>query len=54
MGSYKTIQRMKSNLIFPNYVEELMITDEELKEYSKGKTEMTVIEFENFKILNNL
>lgn len=44
----KTIKRIKSNLIFPNYGEKLMITAEELKEYSKGRTEMNVIEFENF------
>ena len=43
-----SIQKMKPAAITRNYKDQLMITAEELKEYAKNKSEMNVIEFENF------
>ena len=43
-----SIQKMKPTAITRNYKNQLMITTEELKEYAKNRTEMNVIEFENF------
>jgi hypothetical protein len=44
----KFIGRMKPNSISRKYGKKLMINKDEFKEYSKGRTEMFVIEFENF------
>jgi len=49
----KSIGKQKSNSIFPKYGDMLIITKKELDEYAKGKTEMNVIEFENFEKFNN-
>lgn len=44
----KSIGRQKTSSIFRKYGNNLIITNEELSEYSRGKTEMNIIEFENF------
>ncbi len=44
----KFIGKMKPKDIIRKYKEGMMITKEELKEYSKGISTMVVIEFENF------
>lgn len=46
------IQRMSPNDILKKYMNELIITEEEFKEYAKGRKLMTVIEFKNFKKFN--
>jgi len=43
-----SIQKMKPSAITRKYKNQLIITAEELKEYTKNRTEMNVIEFENF------
>ncbi|MBP2046741.1 DUF365 domain-containing protein [Methanobacterium aggregans] len=43
-----SIQKMKTAAITRKYKNQLMITAEELKKYAKNRTEMNVIEFENF------
>jgi hypothetical protein len=43
-----SIQKMKPAAITKKYKNQLMITAEELKEYTKNKPKMNVIEFENF------
>lgn len=43
-----SIQKMKPGTITRKYKNQLMITAEELQEYAKNRTEMNVIEFENF------
>jgi len=48
----KSIGKQKTSSIFRKYGEKLMITKSELNEYAKGKTEMNIIEFENFKKFN--
>lgn len=47
-ANIKFIGRMNPNSISRKYSQKLMITSDELKEYSKGRNEMFVIEFENF------
>ena len=49
----KSIGRQKTSSIFYKYGKNLMITKEELLEYAKGKSEMNVIEFENFEKFKN-
>lgn len=49
----KSIGKQKANSITKKYGNQLMITKEELQEYAKGKTEMNVIEFENFEKFKN-
>lgn len=44
----KFIGKMKANKIIKKYGNKLMIDNNELKEYSNGRIEMFVIEFENF------
>ena len=44
------VGKMKPTDILKNYKNQLMITTEEFKEYSKGRAEMNVIEFENFQM----
>lgn len=44
----KSIGKQKTNSIMRMYGKELMVTNEEFKEYSRGKVEMNIIEFENF------
>ncbi|HOI71417.1 MAG TPA: DUF365 domain-containing protein [Methanobacterium sp.] len=44
----KFIGRMKPKSISKRYGKKLMITGKELKEYSKDRKDMFVIEFENF------
>lgn len=48
----KYIGKIKTNSITRKYGKKLMISNEELKEYSKGRDEMFVIEFENFEKFN--
>lgn len=49
----KSIGKQKTNTIASKYGKKLMITKEELQEYAKGKSEMNVIEFENFEKFKN-
>lgn len=44
----KSIGKQKTGSIIRKYGKKLMISKEEFQEYAKGKTEMNVIEFENF------
>jgi len=44
---------MKPSSISRKYGKNLMITGKELSEYSKGRNEMFVIEFENFEKFKN-
>ncbi|EKF86841.1 DUF365 domain-containing protein [Methanobacterium formicicum] len=44
----KFIGKMKPTNILRNYGTNLMLNQDELREYSKGRSEMSVIEFENF------
>ncbi|MDI3484668.1 MAG: hypothetical protein PWQ74_1255 [Methanobacteriaceae archaeon] len=44
----KSIGKQKKSDILKKYGARLMITEEEFREYSKGRKEMNVIEFENF------
>jgi hypothetical protein len=45
----KSIGKQKTSTINKKYGNKLMITKAEFQEYAKGKPEMNVIEFENFK-----
>ncbi len=49
----KFIGKMKPKTIIREYKDKMMLTVEELKEYSKGIELMNVIEFENFKKFKN-
>lgn len=40
--------KVKTSDISKKYADKLMITSKELKDYAKGRSEMNVIEFENF------
>ncbi|MFA0846780.1 MAG: DUF365 domain-containing protein [Methanobacterium formicicum] len=44
----KSIEKQKTSSITKRYGKKLMINGNELREYAKGRTEMNVIEFENF------
>lgn len=44
----KSIGKQKTGSIIRKYGKKLMISKEEFQEYAKGRTEMNVIEFENF------
>lgn len=44
----KSISKQKSSSITRKYGKKLMVTKEEFQEYTKGKPEMNVVEFENF------
>lgn len=48
----KSIGKKKTSSITRKYGNKLMITKDEFHEYSKGKPEMNVIEFENFQKFN--
>ena len=48
LADIKYIGKMKPADILKKYKNKLMLTKEEFKEYSDGKKEMTIIEFENF------
>ena len=48
----KFIDKIKKSLICKKYGTKLMITSQELNDYSKGREEMFVIEFENFEKFN--
>ncbi len=43
----KSIGKQKTGSIIRKYGKDLMITSQEFKEYSKGRSEMNIIEFEN-------
>ena len=47
-ANIKTIGKQKTSSIYRKYSNKLIITKDELREYAKGKSEMNVIEFENF------
>lgn len=47
-ANIKSIGKQKTSSIFSKYGDKLIITKKELEEYAKGKSEMNVIEFENF------
>lgn len=49
----KFIGRMKTKLISKKYGKKLMITKDELEDYSSGRKNMFVIEFENFEKFKN-
>lgn len=49
----KSIGKQKTSNIWKKYGNKLMINKDELNEYSKGKSEMNVIEFHNFKKFRN-
>lgn len=44
----KNIDKQKTNSIISKYGKQLMITKDELQEYAKNWSDITVIEFENF------
>ena len=44
----KSIGKQKTNIIFRKYGKKLMINKDEFQEYTKSRSEMNVIEFENF------
>ncbi|MDZ4171329.1 MAG: DUF365 domain-containing protein [Methanobacteriaceae archaeon] len=46
------VVKMKPSDILNKFKNQLMVTEEEFKEYAKGRTEMNVIEFENFQMFN--
>ena len=48
------VVQMKPNDILKKYEDQLMVTPEEFKEYSKGRTMMNVIKFVNFKKFNKM
>lgn len=52
-ATIKSIQKEKTFSILRKYKDKLMITPEEFKNYSKGRPEMTVIEFKNFQKFKN-
>lgn len=47
-----TIGKQKTSEIWGKYANKLMISEDEFKEYSKGRKEMNIIEFNNFKKFN--
>jgi hypothetical protein len=49
----KSIGKQKTSNIVRKYGNKLIISKEELQEYAKGRTEMNVIEFENFQKFKN-
>lgn len=49
----KSIGKQKTSAISRNYGNKLIISKEELYEYAKGKSEMNVIELENFQKFKN-
>lgn len=48
----KYIGKVKTNSISAKYGNKLMLTNKEFKEYSKGRNQMFVIEFDNFEKFN--
>lgn len=46
----KSIGKQKTNTILRKYGNKLIVTSNEFKEYSKGRSEMNIIEFENFEM----
>lgn len=48
----KYIGEMDTNKIMKNYGKKLMITEQELKDYSNMREDMTIIEFDNFEKFN--
>lgn len=46
------VVKMKPMEILDKYKDQMMITPEEFKEYSKGRSQMNVIEFENFQLFS--
>ncbi len=52
-GDIKSIGKQKTNTISRKYGKKLMITKDELNEYAKGRSDMNVIEFENFQKFKN-
>lgn len=51
-ATIKFIGKMKTNSILRKYGQKLIITPDEFKDYSKGRAELGVIEFENFEMFN--
>ncbi|QHN06656.1 DUF365 domain-containing protein [Methanothermobacter sp. THM-1] len=49
----KSIGKQKTADILKKYGDRLIVTEEEFREYSKGRREMNVIEFENFEKFKN-
>lgn len=49
----KSIGKQKTADILKKYGDRLIVTEEEFREYSKGRKEMNVIEFENFEKFKN-
>jgi len=49
----KSLGKQKTSTIVRKYGKNLIITNDELQKYAKGKSEMNVIEFENFEKFKN-
>lgn len=49
----KSIGKQKTGDILKKYGDRLIVTEDEFREYSKGRKEMNVIEFENFEKFKN-
>lgn len=47
------VEKINKSEILKEYANKLMITSKEFEEYSKGKKQMTIIEFENFELFKN-
>lgn len=47
-----SVGKQKTSSIWDRYGNLLMVTKDEFKEYSKGRNEMNIIEFKNFKKFN--
>lgn len=48
----KSIGKQKTRTIISKYRDKIIVTPEEFNEYTKGKSEINVIEFENLEIFN--
>lgn len=51
-ANIKFIGKIKTSSVMKQYGKKLMISNEEFQDYSKGKSEMFVIEFDNFEKFN--
>lgn len=49
----KSTTKMNPRTIIKNYKDDLMLTREEFREYSKNKKYMSILEFKNFEMFKN-
>jgi len=49
----KSVQKEKTKDIWSKFGDNLMLTKDEFQEYSKGRPEMNIIQFDNFKLFQN-